>query len=609
MSSLRYSAPRPFASHLFCALLLSLLTACGGGGPAEPGSKNASAADPSPANITETEEAALARGAALSVSTLADAEKKALAADAQGGSASLDDLRPGQTVPKSAYTSGAVARKALAYAISAYRFYNGSSGAHFYTTSGSERDNVIDRLSPPFSYEGAAFAVANDSSPGLSPVHRFYNTRNGVHFYTISEAERAHVAANLPHYTYEGVAYHASQVAGARLIPFHRFFVPSKGFHFYTASEEEKNNVIANLGATYRYEGIGYHVLDERWSAEKLPHTGVTRSTCYIVGSDLLWGCTRDAAGLNQWQDGFTALFQRMGYGPVPNPAGGAFPTSSCVRDEATGLVWEGKETSGVRGGAALFTHQGSNANTDVSGYLAAVNASRLCGHSDWRLPTRQELLGIVDYSRDSGPLTNPTWFVNSAAVDYWTSDALSTNGGHAWSVNFGTSGGWSLAAERTMTKAVRLVRGTSFGGPRFTYLTFPYGSDAANNVVNDAWTGLQWRRCEEGRVWSGSECTGTRTEMSHETALLHATAQSGWRMPNIKELASLTDLRVRDGARIDPGAFPGVRPDVAFVWATTPYRTDSSAAWVVNFSLGVVDGYMRSGTLGVRLLRANDST
>jgi Protein of unknown function (DUF1566) len=117
----------------------------------------------------------------------------------------------------------------------------------------------------------------------------------------------------------------------------------------------------------------------------------------------------------------------------------------------------------------------------------------------------------------------------------------------------------------------------------------------------------LQWRRCEEGRVWSGSECTGTRTEMSHETALLHATAQSGWRMPNIKELASLTDLRVRDGARIDPGAFPGGSANSGFVWATTPYRNDASAAWVVNYSLGVVDGFMRSGMLGVRLLRAND--
>ena len=28
------------------------------------------------------------------------------------------------------------------------------------------------------------------------------------------------------------------------------------------------------------------------------------------------------------------------------------------------------------------------------------------------------------------------------------------------------------------------------------------YGSDGANNVVNDAWTGLQWRRCEQGQAW-----------------------------------------------------------------------------------------------------------
>lgn len=79
--------------------------------------------------------------------------------------------------------------------------------------------------------------------------------------------------------------------------------------------------------------------------------------------------------------------------------------------------------------------------------------------------------------------------------------------------------------------------------------------------------------------------------------------------MPNIKELASLTELGVREGARIDPTAFPGVSANVGFVWATTPYMSDTLAAWVVNFSSGVVDGYMRTGTLGVRLLRANDST
>ena len=176
-------------------------------------------------------------------------------------------LKAGEIAAKSAYQSGAVARKAVAVRIPVYRFFNSSTGAHFFTTSTTERDNVVNTLSPPFSLEGEAFSVASAFSPGLSPVHRFYNTQTGVHFYTISETERANVVANLPQFSYEGVAYHASQVAGAGLTPFYRFYVPSKGFHFYTANEAEKDSIIANLAATYSYEGIGYYVLDSDWRA------------------------------------------------------------------------------------------------------------------------------------------------------------------------------------------------------------------------------------------------------------------------------------------------------------------------------------------------------
>ena len=42
--------------------------------------------------------------------------------------------------------------------------------------------------------------------------------------------------------------------------PVHRFFNTKMGVHFYTASESEKANVIANYGATYRYEGVGYYI-------------------------------------------------------------------------------------------------------------------------------------------------------------------------------------------------------------------------------------------------------------------------------------------------------------------------------------------------------------
>ena len=92
------------------------------------------------------------------------------------------------------------------------------------------------------------------------PVHRFYNVKKGVHFYTASEAEKNNVIANLSSiYKYEGVAYHVSKTP-ANGAPVYRFYNVRQGVHFYTASEAEKNHVIANLSSIYKYEGVGYYI-------------------------------------------------------------------------------------------------------------------------------------------------------------------------------------------------------------------------------------------------------------------------------------------------------------------------------------------------------------
>jgi Protein of unknown function (DUF1566)/Repeat of unknown function (DUF5648) len=570
-------------------LVLSLaLTACGG---QEGSGQRLSKSGGDPSYVGD-----------LNASTLAATAQKALEADEDRASAPLDDLRPGEIAPESAYTSGAIARRALAVRIGAFRFYNRSSGAHFYTVSEAERDNVIARLSPPFSYEGPAFSVASAYSPGLSPVHRFYNSHNGVHFYTISEAERAHVVATLPHYTYEGVAYHASEVAGVGLIPFHRFYVPSKGFHFYTANEQEKQLIQANLGATYRYEGVGYYVLDTGWRAEKLPHTGV--ETCFQSGADTTVICGVASRALNPDQDGDRRLVNPMQYSQLPNPAGGRFPLSSCVRDEVTGLVWEGKESSGFRSGALLYTNLGNGAASDASGYLNAVNVSRLCGFSDWRLPTPQELLSIAHFGRPAGPFIDTNWFVNRIDDRYWSATALSTTPTEVWFVEMGYWGVWSYHGPGSQANAIRLVRGATNSGQRFTFSTVPYGGDAALNVANDAWTGLQWRRCEQGKVWSGTTCTGIRLPMSHEAALDHAHNQAGWRLPNVRELSSLIDLSVGNGVRINQSAFPGALSDLSHTWSSTPDFLYSGTAKVANFNEGLVTRVARSAPLTVMLVR-----
>lgn len=58
----------------------------------------------------------------------------------------------------------------------------------------------------------------------------------------------------------------------------------------------------------------------------------------------------------------------------------------------------------------------------------------RLAGHKDWRLPTIQELQGIVDYSRSS-PAINPIFHIENS--HYWSSTTIANDSYDAWNVNF----------------------------------------------------------------------------------------------------------------------------------------------------------------------------
>lgn len=466
------------------------------------------------------------------------------------------------------------ARKAAASSVTVYRFYNSVTRAHFYTSSEAEKNTVLLNM-PFFGYDGAVFTAAGLPDAGLSPVYRFFNRRTGVHFYTISETEKNDILARLPQFQLDGPAYFASEVAGPGLVPVHRFYLPGKGYHFYTASEEERNHVEANLGQTYRYEGIGYYVLSDAPRSDKLPHTGVTGAQCYQVGSDAMVDCaSRFANNLSPQQDGHRSTIRPMSYSQV-----GTHPISSCVMDDVTGLVWEGKTNSGERSVANTYSNYGDGRAGDASAYVARVNQLALCGFTDWRLPTAGELLGLMDFGR-SGNRFNPVWF-GVTADTYWSSSPV-----EPWShkgVHFDGSEFITIHINGNSQQnqlAVRLVRGAPFTGARFAVGTAAYPGDAANNVVNDLKTGLQWRRCEEGRRWTGTRCQGVMYVFAHQDALLWAQTMPGWRLPNVKELHSL--IPESTAYAMDPQAFPGAEP--WGYWTSTPHVAAPQRTLQVDF-------------------------
>ena len=165
-------------------------------------------------------------------------------------------------------------------------------------------------------------------------------------------------------------------------------------------------------------------------------------------------------------------------YSEVANTSGGFYAKTECVKDNLTGLVWEGKTASGSRLGTSTYTNYDSTSSaqkpsgatyvnpnqTDVDngnnsiGYKNAVNASALCGFTDWRLPTKDELLGIVDTSQASAPKINSTWFPNTPlTVYYWSSSPYVGYSNYAWGVFFNL--GSVNYFYRSYDFAVRLVR------------------------------------------------------------------------------------------------------------------------------------------------------
>jgi hypothetical protein len=150
------------------------------------------------------------------------------------------------------------------------------------------------------------------------------------------------------------------------------------------------------------------------------------------------------------------------------NPVLGTKPTDwACTKDNKTGLVWEVKTSDGglrdMNHGYTNYTPDydpkklyGAETNTDS--FVHDVNSQGLCGASDWRLPTKDELLGIVKLGA-SYPAIDTTYFPNTQHYWFWSSSpyAFALGSNFAWGVSFGS--GNSNGNGKYYGDYVRLVR------------------------------------------------------------------------------------------------------------------------------------------------------
>lgn len=128
---------------------------------------------------------------------------------------------------------------------------------------------------------------------------------------------------------------------------------------------------------------------------------------------------------------------------PMPNPmeitdAGlpnlASYDTSSqrgVVIDKVTGLWWQ-QPIDADDDEARPMNCAGGCRQADAVEYCAHL---KLAGHDDWRLPSRIELVSIIDDARQN-PAMNPV-FYGAPSAFFWTSSTLAGPTGNAWGVHF----------------------------------------------------------------------------------------------------------------------------------------------------------------------------
>ena len=134
------------------------------------------------------------------------------------------------------------------------------------------------------------------------------------------------------------------------------------------------------------------------------------------------------------------------------------------VTDTDTGLMWQQATAPGI------YNWQQA---------LSYCENLPLAGHSDWRLPNRNELQSIVDYSR-SYQTIDATYFPDPASW-YWSSTTGANDSDGAWLVDF--DGGSVGGSYKTYGYYyVRAVRGGDCG---------PLGTLVISGIVRDSTTNI----------------------------------------------------------------------------------------------------------------------
>jgi uncharacterized repeat protein (TIGR01451 family) len=259
--------------------------------------------------------------------------------------------------------------------------------------------------------------------------------------------------------------------------------------------------------------------------------------------------------------------------------------------------------------------------------YVACLNGVVYLGHSDWRLPNINELESLVNAIDAPYNWLRGQGFTLVQIASYWSSTTSAYQTDHAWVV--GMNDGSSFAGVKgnaVDTWAWPVRSGQTSSAPAAVWktgqnLTYyprddgatqngipwpnPRFSDRGDGTVLDNLTGLFWSRDAKSpgpAVCNPGSAMVMRDALNFVACLNlnRYLGRSDWRLPNIKELRSLSDYS-EPGTALLANLFSNIQatpPTSVFYWSSTldPTIMHYDHGWAFGIS-GTLASWMRDYT------------
>ena len=315
-------------------------------------------------------------------------------------------------------------------------------------------------------------------------------------------------------------------------------------------------------------------------------------------------GATTTLAGLPSFGRDVNALTKNDADGALGFSFAATTGSPACTLDKVTGLLWQ-----------TVYT---ASTYANMSNLVNAANNAKVCGKDDWRVPGSNELLSVLNFSAPINQPMNADALLSAPRMtdDFWTAEEVANATNNAWVVSPGQGGAVTFFSKTASTPLVRLVSGGLDNGvlprastcndadSRFDVLKDTTIAAAPDGTIYDKKSGLMWKQCTEGNV--GAQCSQASspafvTASATSTYLANwlknvndnpstlGAGFSDWRIPTVKELASLVDRCITppSAPAINTTIFPASKP-MSYISATVN-ANDINTFWYVDFKDGTV--------------------